>query len=151
MQYPGLTREIGGIFTSYITGISSIFIKLITVWTFSFFQIFQTIKCLWVLRQCHYFLRIILVEVFCFCDFWLEIWRYTYTFSYLCVFGIIRMKYVPIKFMNLFNSNVTEIHSTCTIGISEKISHVFVNVKFPPYNSLYYLMAEIKCNEIKLC
>ena len=41
-----------------------------------------------------------------------------------------------IKLINLFHSYVSEHLSTCTHGVSEIINCIFVNVKFPRYNSL---------------
>ena len=42
----------------------------------------------------------------------------------------------PIKLINLFHSHVSEHLSTCTHGVSEIINCIFVNVKFPRYNSI---------------
>ena len=61
------------------------------------------------------FLRIVLVEVI-----------------------LIRCQVCPIKLINLYIWRVKEIHSTCTRGISEKIDSIFVNVKVPRWNTLYF-------------
>ena len=50
----------------------------------------------------------------------------------------------PIKLINLFHSYVTENLSMCTRGVSKDLNCIFVNVRFPRYNSLVNLTAEMK-------